>query len=95
VGRPRNRRQDVIQKDAANLLRIGNWKAEARYKVWRKKVGETMARKKAEVLWKKNIFSSCYRGTGLDSHGAKNRVSFSALLQLQKSVPHYFFQNLN
>jgi hypothetical protein len=46
--RPRNRREDVLQRDAANLLRIRNWKAVARDKEWRKKVGEAMARKRAE-----------------------------------------------
>jgi hypothetical protein len=30
VGRPRNRWEDSIQRDAANLLRIRNWKAAAR-----------------------------------------------------------------
>jgi len=50
VGRPRNRWEDVIQRDAANLLRIRNWKAAARDKEeWRKKVGEAMARKRAEA----------------------------------------------
>jgi hypothetical protein len=39
VGRPRNRREDVIQRNAAILLRIRNWKAVARDKEWRKKVG--------------------------------------------------------
>jgi len=38
-------------KDAANMLRIQNWKAAARDKEkWRKKVWEAMARKWAEVL---------------------------------------------
>jgi hypothetical protein len=49
VGRPRNRWEDVIQRDAANLFRIRKWKAAARDKEWRKKVGEAMARKRAEV----------------------------------------------
>jgi hypothetical protein len=49
VGRQRNRWEDVIQRDAANLLHIRNWKAAARGKEeWRKKVGEAMARKRAE-----------------------------------------------
>jgi hypothetical protein len=39
VGRPRNRWKDVIQRDAANLLQIRNWKTAARDKEWRKKVG--------------------------------------------------------
>jgi hypothetical protein len=43
VGRPRNRWEDVIQRDAANLLWIRNWKAAARDEEWRKKVGEAMA----------------------------------------------------
>jgi hypothetical protein len=46
LGRPRNRWEDVIQRDAANLLRIWNWKAAARDKEWRKKVGKAMAQKK-------------------------------------------------
>jgi hypothetical protein len=47
VGIPRNRWKDVIQRDAANLLRIRIWKATARDKEeWRKKVGEAMARKR-------------------------------------------------
>jgi hypothetical protein len=50
VRRPRNRWEDVIQRDAANLLRIRNWKAAAGDKEeWRKKVGEEMARKRAEA----------------------------------------------
>jgi hypothetical protein len=58
VARPRNRWEDVIQRDAANLLRIRNWKAAARDKEeWRKNVGETTAQKWAEVPWqKKKIF---------------------------------------
>jgi hypothetical protein len=44
MGRPRNRWEDVIQRDAANLLWIQNWKAVARYQEeWRKKVGEAKA----------------------------------------------------
>jgi hypothetical protein len=58
VGRPRNRWEDFIQKDAANMLRIRNWKAAAREKEeWRKKVGEAMARKRAEAPKNKNWFS--------------------------------------
>jgi hypothetical protein len=54
VGRPRNRWEDVIQTDAANLLRIRNWKAVARdNEEWRKKVGEAMDRKRAEAPQKK------------------------------------------
>jgi len=50
VGRPRNRWEDVIQRDAATLPRIRNWKAAARDKEkWRKKVREAMARKRAEA----------------------------------------------
>jgi hypothetical protein len=50
VGRPRNRWEDAIQRDAANLLRIRIWKAAARDKEeWRKKVGEATARKRAEA----------------------------------------------
>jgi hypothetical protein len=50
VGRPRNKWADVIQRDAANLLRIRNWKAAARDKEeWRKKVGEAMALKRSEA----------------------------------------------
>jgi hypothetical protein len=50
VGRPQNRWEDVIQRNAANLLQIRNWKAAARDKEeWRKKVGEAMARKRAEA----------------------------------------------
>jgi hypothetical protein len=45
VVRPRNRWEVVIQRDAANLLRIRNWKTAARDKEgWRKKVGEAMDR---------------------------------------------------
>jgi hypothetical protein len=41
VGRPQNRWEDVIQRDAANLLQIQNWKAVARdEEEWRKKVGQ-------------------------------------------------------
>jgi hypothetical protein len=50
VVRPRNRWEDVIQRDAANLLRIRNWKGAARDKEkWRKKVRKTMARKRAKA----------------------------------------------
>jgi hypothetical protein len=60
VRRPRNRWENVIHRDAANLLRTGNWKAAARDKEeWRKKVGEDMTRKKAEAPWKKNIVRFC------------------------------------
>jgi hypothetical protein len=44
VGRPRNRWEDV-HRDAANLLRIRNWKAVARDK----EAGEAMARKGAKA----------------------------------------------
>jgi hypothetical protein len=44
VRRPRNRWEDAIQRDAASLLRIWNWRAAARDREeWRKKVGEAMA----------------------------------------------------
>jgi hypothetical protein len=50
VGRPRSRWEDVIQRNAANLLRIRNWKAAARDKdEWRKKAGEATVRKRAEA----------------------------------------------
>jgi hypothetical protein len=50
VGRPRNSLEDVMQRDAANLLTIRNWKAAARDKEeWRNKVRESMARKQAEA----------------------------------------------
>jgi hypothetical protein len=39
-----------MQRDAANLLRIHNWKAAATDKEeWRKMVEETMVRKRAEA----------------------------------------------
>jgi hypothetical protein len=38
VRRPRNRWKDAIQRDAANLLQIRNWKSVARNKEWRRKV---------------------------------------------------------
>jgi hypothetical protein len=48
VVRPRNRWEDVIHRDAANLLRI--WEAAASDKEkWTKKVGEAMAQKRAEA----------------------------------------------
>jgi hypothetical protein len=50
VGRPRNRSEDIIKRDAANLLRFRNLNAAARDKgEWRKKFGETVARKRDEV----------------------------------------------
>jgi hypothetical protein len=49
LGRPQNRWEDVIQRDAANLLQIRNWKAVATDEEWRKTVGEAMAQKRAEV----------------------------------------------
>jgi hypothetical protein len=50
LGRSRNRWEDVTQRDAANLLRIWNWKAAARDKEeWRKKVGKAVAQKRAEA----------------------------------------------
>jgi hypothetical protein len=49
LGRPRNRWEDAIQRDAVNLLQIRNWKSAARDRdKWKKKVGEAMARKRAE-----------------------------------------------
>jgi hypothetical protein len=47
VGRPRNRWEGYIQRDAAN------WKAVARDKEWKKKVGEAMVRKLAKAPQKK------------------------------------------
>jgi hypothetical protein len=47
VGRPRNSWEYAIQRDAANLLWIRNWKSVARDKGEWKKVGEAMARKRA------------------------------------------------
>jgi hypothetical protein len=52
VGRPRNRSEDVIQKDADNLLRIRKWKAAATDKE-RRKVEVAMTRKRAEAPKKK------------------------------------------
>jgi hypothetical protein len=50
VGRQLNRWEDVIQRDAANLLRIWNWKAAARDRSsGGRKFGETMALKRAEA----------------------------------------------
>jgi hypothetical protein len=50
VGRPRNGWEDIMQRDAANLLQIRNWKAAERDKEeWKKTVGEAMARKRAEA----------------------------------------------
>jgi hypothetical protein len=45
-----HRWEDVIQRDAAYLLRIGKWKAAARDKEWRKEIGDAMDRKRAEAL---------------------------------------------
>jgi hypothetical protein len=45
VGRPPNIWEDAIQRDAANLLWIWNWKATARDEEWKKKVGKAMAQK--------------------------------------------------
>jgi hypothetical protein len=54
VGRPRNRWEDIIQRDAGSLLQIRNWKAAARDKEEkRNNVGEAMARKRAEAPQKK------------------------------------------
>jgi hypothetical protein len=50
MGRPRNEWEYIIQRDAANLHWIRNWKSVARDKeAWRKKVVEAMARKWAEA----------------------------------------------
>jgi hypothetical protein len=49
VVRPRNRWEDFIKRDAANLLRIRNCKAAARDEEWKKKAGETMTLKRAEA----------------------------------------------
>jgi hypothetical protein len=50
VRRPRNKWEDVIQRDVASLPRIRNWKSVARNKEERrKKVGEAMARKRTEA----------------------------------------------
>jgi hypothetical protein len=48
VKRPRNKREDTIQRDAANLLQIRNSKAAARGEEWRKKAGKAMARSAIE-----------------------------------------------
>jgi hypothetical protein len=57
VGKPRNRWEDAIQKDADSLLRIRKWKAVVRDKEeWRKNFREAMARKRAEAP--KNIIYS-------------------------------------
>jgi hypothetical protein len=50
VGRPRNRCEDIIQRDATSLLRIQNWKAAARYKEWRKKVDPKTGRKENKKI---------------------------------------------
>jgi hypothetical protein len=56
MGRPRNRWKDVVQSDAANVLRIRNWEAAERdEEEWRKWTGEAMARKRAETSYKKNV----------------------------------------
>jgi hypothetical protein len=57
VERPRNRWEDAIQRNVANLLRIQNWKAAERdEEKCRKKVGEANARKRAEAPQKKKKF---------------------------------------
>jgi hypothetical protein len=47
VARPRKRWEDAIQRDAANLLRIRNWKSVTRDK--EEEGWETMARKRVEA----------------------------------------------
>jgi hypothetical protein len=43
-GKPRDRWEDVVWKDAIDLLWIRNWKAATRKKEdWRKKIGKVMA----------------------------------------------------
>jgi hypothetical protein len=60
LGRPRNRWEEVIQTDASKLLRIRKWKAAARDKEWRKKVGEAMVRKRTEASQKKEEVSNSH-----------------------------------
>jgi hypothetical protein len=70
VGRPRNRRED-LQRYAANLLRIWNWKAAARVKEeCRKKVGEVVgrnAKKKKIGLSQKACLRRLHRAQSLCS----------------------------
>jgi len=50
LGKLRGRWDDVVWRDAIDLLHIRNWKMAARKrKGWRKEIGEAMARKQAEA----------------------------------------------
>jgi len=49
VGRPRNRWEDNVQKDAMSVYHIRNWKSVSRNRQnWGKKIGKTMTRIRAE-----------------------------------------------
>jgi hypothetical protein len=51
TGKPWNRWEDEVRKDAAKLLSMKNWFPTTRHRSdWWKKTGETMARKRAEEL---------------------------------------------
>jgi hypothetical protein len=50
MGKPGIRWEDAVWRDVIDLLQILNWKAETRHREgWRKVIGESMARKWAEV----------------------------------------------
>ena len=52
AGRPRNRWEDMVQKDATILLRVWNWREMARTREeWRGRIWEAMAGKLAEAPW--------------------------------------------
>jgi hypothetical protein len=49
VGKPRGRWKDACRRYAIGLLHIRNWKAiETEIHVWKKEIGEAMARKRVE-----------------------------------------------
>jgi len=50
VGKPSNRWEQAVWRDAVDSLETQNWKAAGRGRTfWRKEIGENMARKWAEV----------------------------------------------
>ena len=46
AGRPRSRWEDMVQRDATNLLRVRNWRETARImKEWRERIGRKTGRR--------------------------------------------------
>jgi hypothetical protein len=74
VGRPRNRCEDVIQRDAAKLLRILNWKVAARSESGGRRLGRPWPESGPERHRR-----SIYRISVLGYPGWKNITNINSL----------------